>query len=118
MDLKEELGKEIKKGREDLGWSLRELGEKTGISYSYLSKLERGTHLPKPDIIIKLSDALGNNIASLIIECKSFGHNTKSGESIEFDWEDLRNFLLASNISPKEVKELILESSDFNISDD
>lgn len=44
----------------DKDWTLREVAERAGIDFSYLSKVESGTlPPPKPEVIIKLADVLG-----------------------------------------------------------
>lgn len=49
------LGKYLKKVREDLNLSLRQADKLTGISRSYLSQLERGAHEPQFRTLQKLA---------------------------------------------------------------
>jgi len=56
----ETLGQRLRARRIDRGWSLRELADMTGISYTHLAKLERdGVPYPGYRTIEKLADALG-----------------------------------------------------------
>lgn len=55
----------LKEARIDSGYSLRELGERTGIDYSLISKLERLRHGAQPRTARKLADALGVEIRDL-----------------------------------------------------
>jgi transcriptional regulator with XRE-family HTH domain len=56
----ETLGQRLRARRVDRGWSLRELADMTGISYTHLAKLERdGVPYPGYRTIEKLADTLG-----------------------------------------------------------
>jgi transcriptional regulator with XRE-family HTH domain len=54
----EEFGELLRRGRERLGMSRRDLVEATGLSYPYISQLETGYRQPSPAAIQKLADAL------------------------------------------------------------
>jgi transcriptional regulator with XRE-family HTH domain len=62
-----ELGKILKEAREKKAYTLRQLGEKTEITYSYISAVERGKYLPSKDKLIRLSDALDLNKEDLLV---------------------------------------------------
>jgi transcriptional regulator with XRE-family HTH domain len=51
----EELGRTIRRRREELGLSLRDVAEKTGVSASTLSRIENGTGKPDADNIARLT---------------------------------------------------------------
>ena len=51
----EELGRAIKRRREELGLSLRDLATKTSVSASTLSRIENGTGKPDADNIARLT---------------------------------------------------------------
>jgi transcriptional regulator with XRE-family HTH domain len=54
----ESLGEVLKRKREELGLSLREVEQRTGVSNAYLSQVEnRKITQPSPTILRKLSDA-------------------------------------------------------------
>jgi transcriptional regulator with XRE-family HTH domain len=54
-----ELGVEIRRIRQILGLSLRDVEEKSGVSNAYLSQLETGTIMnPSPHILLKLAEVL------------------------------------------------------------
>lgn len=56
----------IKKIRNDRGLSVRELSEKTGISYSYLNELENGNkNNPTKETMDKLAEALATTVCEL-----------------------------------------------------
>lgn len=54
----EELGRSVRKRREELGLSLRDLAAQTGISASTLSRIENGIGKPDADNIARLADWL------------------------------------------------------------
>ena len=51
----EELGRAIKRRREELGLSLRDVADKTSVSASTLSRIENGTGKPDADNIARLT---------------------------------------------------------------
>jgi|SRR5262249_55168034 len=51
----EELGRAVKRRREESGLSLRDLADKTGVSASTLSRIENGTGKPDADNIARLT---------------------------------------------------------------
>jgi transcriptional regulator with XRE-family HTH domain len=50
-----ELGRSIRRKREELGMSLRDVADKTGVSASTLSRIENGTGKPDADNIARLT---------------------------------------------------------------
>jgi transcriptional regulator with XRE-family HTH domain len=50
-----ELGRSIKRKREDAGLSLRDVADETGVSASTLSRIENGTGKPDADNIARLT---------------------------------------------------------------
>ena len=53
------LGLKLRRLRQDQDESLKELSERSGLSVSYLSEIEKGKKYPKPDKILDLANALG-----------------------------------------------------------
>lgn len=60
------LGVKIKQLRQAAGYSLKELSEKTTLSVSYLSEIEKGKKYPKPEKIVQLAQALGCTFDELV----------------------------------------------------
>jgi transcriptional regulator with XRE-family HTH domain len=54
----EELGRAVKRRREELGLSLRDVADKTTVSASTLSRIENGTGKPDADNIARLTSWL------------------------------------------------------------
>jgi len=55
----------VKLLRRQRAWSLEELGERTGLTKSYLSKVERGVSVPSIAVAIKLARALQVDVEAL-----------------------------------------------------
>jgi transcriptional regulator with XRE-family HTH domain len=53
-----ELGSAVKRRREELGLSLRDVADETGVSASTLSRIENGTGKPDADNIARLASWL------------------------------------------------------------
>ncbi len=53
-----ELGRAVKRRRQEIGLSLRDVADKTGVSASTLSRIENGTGRPDADNIARLTDWL------------------------------------------------------------
>lgn len=61
----EELGANIKAARSARSMSLRELGKRTGISFSHLSAIENGKHSPSFLDVYDISKALKISLKKL-----------------------------------------------------
>jgi len=65
------LGLKLRTLRQEQGASLKTIAEKSGLSVSYLSEIEKGKKYPKPDKLIDLAEALDvtyDNLVSLRVE--------------------------------------------------
>ncbi|HWP46434.1 MAG TPA: XRE family transcriptional regulator [Candidatus Limnocylindrales bacterium] len=60
------LGIKLKQFRHQKGYSLKELAEKTNLSLSYLSEIEKGKKYPKPEKILQLARALNISFDELV----------------------------------------------------
>jgi transcriptional regulator with XRE-family HTH domain len=62
------FGAELRALREAAGWSLRAAGERIGVSFSYLAKLEQGriTRSPERELIARLADLYGADASGLL----------------------------------------------------
>jgi len=57
--LRHGLGRQIRIARTQRGWTLRELSERSTVSVSQLSSVERGAHLPSMESLLLIASALG-----------------------------------------------------------
>lgn len=60
------VGREIRRRRKALGWTLEDLSDKSGLSAHYLSNLENDTRDPSLSTIAAVSRALGTTPADLL----------------------------------------------------
>lgn len=62
------LGEAIRRRREQAGLSLRELGQASGYSFSYLSGIENSKRWPSLPALEAIAKALGTTPAALMSE--------------------------------------------------
>lgn len=62
------FGERLRARREELGWSQGQLFEKTGVTASYISHVERGLGNPSLDIMVQLCEALGVQIGEMLAD--------------------------------------------------
>ncbi|PYP90834.1 MAG: hypothetical protein DMG65_10010 [Candidatus Angelobacter sp. Gp1-AA117] len=60
------LGDRIREVREERGWTLEKLAEKTGLSRSFLSEVENNKATPSAESVLKISNALGVSLDYLL----------------------------------------------------
>ncbi len=68
MDITTRLARRLKTLREAQGWSLEALAERSGVSRSNISLIERGQSSPTATVLDRLSAGLGVTLASLFEE--------------------------------------------------
>jgi transcriptional regulator with XRE-family HTH domain len=59
MNLDEPFGKLLKRMRHDRGWTLRQMAEKAGSNFAYLSQLEAGIAKPSEELVQRMAEAFG-----------------------------------------------------------
>lgn len=62
------FGGRLRELRRSRGWTLQELGERSGVSFSTISKAERGIIAPSYDTILKLAFAFEMDMSELLAE--------------------------------------------------
>lgn len=65
-DLRHILGLKLRNFRLQKNFGLRELAQKTGVSQSYLSEIEKGKKYPKPDKLLQLAAVLEVSYEALV----------------------------------------------------
>ena len=74
-----EFGEFIRKRRKELGLTIKEVEEITGISNAYLSQIENGKRgIPSVSVLSKLSNALGVSFFDLFAAMKNLDEKTKN----------------------------------------
>jgi transcriptional regulator with XRE-family HTH domain len=75
------IGQKINKLRMDKNLSMRELGDKVGVSHAHISKLESGINSPSVDLLEKLAEYFNIDISYFFIseeEEKMFSESERS----------------------------------------
>jgi transcriptional regulator with XRE-family HTH domain len=65
------IGSVIEQLRSDRGWTLDELADKAGTTKSNLSRIEKNSQWPKPELLDALSQALGVKVYQLFAMAES-----------------------------------------------
>lgn len=77
----EELGRAIKRRREELGLSLRDVANETAVSASTLSRIENGTGKPDADNIARLTSWLDVPMERIL---SGRHHQTESAKAVVY----------------------------------
>lgn len=65
-DLQEVMGRVIRRERQDRHLTIKELGDKAGLSEIYVGEIERGQKYPSAKVLESLADALDLDMADLL----------------------------------------------------
>ena len=65
-DLQEVIGRVIRRERQDRQLTIKELGDKAGLSEIYVGEIERGQKYPSSKVLESLADALDIDMADLL----------------------------------------------------
>ncbi|MEV6057413.1 helix-turn-helix transcriptional regulator [Streptomyces sp. NPDC052107] len=60
------LGRSLRELRDERGWSRKDLAERSGLSYPYVSQLENGDREPSFDTLTKLAQTFGLAVDALL----------------------------------------------------
>lgn len=77
------FGKNIRRMRQDKGWSQFQLSEKTGIKVNHISRLEQGEGDPKLSTLYKLMDALGCSPDALLMDVDKMNQDAILKQTLE-----------------------------------
>ena len=66
MDIRRQVGRNLKRIRKERGWSQEELAFESGLHRTYISGIERGIRNPTITVIYKIADALGTEPEALV----------------------------------------------------
>jgi transcriptional regulator with XRE-family HTH domain len=65
-DLQETIGRVVRQERQYRNFTIKELGEKAGLSEIYVGEIERGQKYPSAKVLESLAQALGLDLAELL----------------------------------------------------
>jgi len=112
------LGQRIRQRRKELGLSLRELGEESGVTASFLSLIERDKASPSINSLRQIAQALNSPLFELLVEDRDTNPVVRAGErtQITIPSSDLTYELLVPDLSRNmELFLTELEPGDFNL---
>lgn len=66
MDITTRLGKNIRRLREEKGWSQEDYADRAGIHRTYVSDIERGRRNPTITVVEKLAQPFGIKAGALL----------------------------------------------------
>lgn len=66
MDVRQRLARNLRRLRNEKGWSQEDYADRAGIHRTYVSGLERGTRNPTIIIVEKLAATLGVSAGALL----------------------------------------------------
>jgi len=88
-DLAKSIGRTIRSVRQDRGMTLKDFGNKTGLSGPFLSQLENGRAMPSIVTLHKAADALGTSAQALLAGDDSEPISVvRSGDGRTFEFGD------------------------------
>ena len=96
----ENAGKRLREFRERKGLSLRELGERIGVAYSYISVIENGKRTPNIEVLSKAAKVLDVDLAD-------FFEHKQTVENDGEKWQVLGRSLEKEGITIDEVKQWV-----------
>jgi transcriptional regulator with XRE-family HTH domain len=59
VDIRQRLGRNVRRLREEKGWSQEDYADRAGIHRTYVSDIERGKRNPTVTVVEKLAGPLG-----------------------------------------------------------
>lgn len=66
MDIRARLGINVRRLRQEKGWSQEDYADRAGIHRTYVSDIERGARNPTITVVEKLANALQVNAGALL----------------------------------------------------
>lgn len=73
MDIRKQVGENVKRIRKDLGWSQEDLAWESDLHRTYISGVERGIRNPTVMVLQRMADALGVDPVELLHSTKQRG---------------------------------------------
>ena len=66
MDIRQQVGLNVKRMRREKGWSQEELADRCGLHRTYISGVERGIRNPTVLVLVKIASTLEAEAADLL----------------------------------------------------
>ena len=102
MDINARIARQVRELRDGLGYSLDALAERSGVSRSNISLIERGQSSPTASVLDKLAAGLGVTLASLFEESKELAAEPSPVARVTEQpvWTDPASGYIRRNVSP------------------
>lgn len=102
-----DIGQKINKLRTDRKLSMRELGDKIGVSHAHISKLESGINSPSVDLLEKLADFFNIDISYFFTKDVDDMIMYEKNLSIEYLKENYNLVIAGKQATDDEIEEMI-----------
>lgn len=102
-ELDKKIGEKLKTLREKLGFTMREVAQRTNIDHSYVGKIEKG-QIPTLDKLKKFCDLYGITVSSLFGEEVPVPEEMKT---IGVEWITFAEEMKKQNLTPDEIKNIM-----------
>ena len=66
MDIRRQVGRNLKRIRKERGWSQEQLAFESGLHRTYISGIERGARNPTILVLARIADTLEVSVAELV----------------------------------------------------
>ncbi|MFE0752943.1 helix-turn-helix domain-containing protein [Inquilinus sp. NPDC058860] len=105
-DAPQSLGPRLKALRRTRGWTLEAASERTGLAKSTLSKIENGRMSPTVEVLLKLSQGFGVDLAGLFGEARpdpAARSLTRAGTGPRHETRSYSHELLGADLADKRI---------------
>jgi transcriptional regulator with XRE-family HTH domain len=103
------LATRIRMEREQRGWSLADLAERSGVSRAMINKVERGESSPTAALLGRLSGALGLTMSTLLARAEAAGGGRLVRKADQALWQDPATGYVRRQIAPAAGSDLPLD---------
>lgn len=103
LDLNQRIGERVRTLRTRLGLTIETLAQKSGVSRSMISVIERGQSSPTATILDKVATALDVSLASLFEHPGRRTPDPVSRRAAQTTWKDPASGYIRRNVSPDGV---------------
>ena len=110
MDINDRIAARVRQIRDGLGLALDALAERSGVSRSMISLIERGESSPTAVVLEKLATGLGVPLASLF-DAPAAPADPVSRRRDQVEWRDPASGYVRRNVSPPGFASPIRRSS-------
>jgi len=108
-DLDARLGARIRIEREQRGWSLTDLAQRSGVSRAMINKVERGEASPTASLLGRLSGAFGLTLSTLLARTESGRAGRLMPAEDQLRWTDPATGYVRRQVAPGPGSDLPLD---------